>query len=177
MTELPVLESDRLTLRPATEADVNALAKIIASPGVNDWWGLLGDAERQRSDILNDGAAFVIDVRGRTAGWLGVTEELTPEYRHAGLDIVLGSDFQDRGLGSEALRAAIRWLIDVRGHHRITIDPAAANERAIRAYAAVGFRRVGVLRRYELGPDGLWRDGVLMELLADELRRPSGRNL
>ena len=49
------------------------------------------------------------------------------------------------------------------------IDPATDNEAAIRAYAKVGFRRVGVMRQYERGPDGSWHDGLLMELLADEL--------
>lgn len=68
------------------------------------------------------------------------------------------------------LRAVIRWLIGERGHHRFTIDPAVANARAIRAYEAVGFRRVGVLRRCERAPDGTWQDGLLMELLAEELR-------
>ena len=34
-----------------------------------------------------------------------------------------------------------RYLIEERGHHRLTIDPAAANERAIRAYEKAGFRR------------------------------------
>jgi aminoglycoside 6'-N-acetyltransferase len=28
---------------------------------------------------------------------------------------------------------------------------------------------VGVLRSYERAPDGSWRDGLLMDLLADEL--------
>jgi aminoglycoside 6'-N-acetyltransferase len=51
-----------------------------------------------------------------------------------------------------------------------TIDPAAANEWAIRAYESVGFRRVGVMRQYWRGPDGAWRDGLLMDLLAEELR-------
>jgi aminoglycoside 6'-N-acetyltransferase len=67
------------------------------------------------------------------------------------------------------VRTIARHLIRDRGHHRITIDPAAENERAIRCYARVGFRRVGVLRRYERGADGSWHDGVLMELLAEEL--------
>jgi aminoglycoside 6'-N-acetyltransferase len=39
---------------------------------------------------------------------------------------------------------------------------------AIRCYSAVGFRPVGVMRQYERAPDGRWRDGLLMELLADE---------
>ena len=66
------------------------------------------------------------------------------------------------------VRAAIDGLV-ARGHHRFTIDPAAANTAAVRCYRAVGFRSVGVLREYERGPDGSWRDGLLMELLAREL--------
>ena len=62
-----------------------------------------------------------------------------------------------------------RYLIRVRGHHRVTIDPAADNERAIRAYGRVGFRPVGIMRAYERGPDGAWHDGLLMDLLADDL--------
>jgi aminoglycoside 6'-N-acetyltransferase len=67
------------------------------------------------------------------------------------------------------VRTLARWLFDVRGHHRITIDPAVANERAIRAYERVGFRRVGVMRRYERGADGTWHDGLLLDLLPEEL--------
>jgi aminoglycoside 6'-N-acetyltransferase len=77
---------------------------------------------------------------------------------------------QGHGLGPEAIRLAARDLIERRAHHRITIDPAADNERAIRAYAKVGFRPVGRLRRYQRYPDGSWRDGLLMEMLAEELR-------
>ena len=56
-------------------------------------------------------------------------------------------------------------------HHRyrIVIEPAAHNTGAIRAYEKVGFRAVGVMRSYERGPDGTWHDGLLMEMLADEL--------
>ena len=47
--------------------------------------------------------------------------------------------------------------------------PAAADEPAIRCYAKVGFRPVGVMRRYERGGDGRFHDGLLMDLLRDEL--------
>ena len=86
-----------------------------------------------------------------------------------GLDIMVGEAFQGRGIGRRALALSARLLFEERDHHRITIDPAAANERAIRCYAAVGFRPVGILRRYERAPDGTWEDGLLMDLLADEL--------
>ena len=64
-----------------------------------------------------------------------------------------------------------RYLIDERGHHRIVIDPLAENQRAIKAYEQVGDRKVGVMRQNELGPDGAYRDGVLMDVLADDLPR------
>ena len=67
------------------------------------------------------------------------------------------------------MRTIARWLFDERGHHRLTIDPDAANERAIRAYERVGFKQVGVMRRYWLGPDGEWRDCVLLDLLPEDL--------
>jgi aminoglycoside 6'-N-acetyltransferase len=49
------------------------------------------------------------------------------------------------------------------------IDPAAANGRAIRSYAKVGFRPVGVMRQYERGRDGRFHDGLLMDMLRAEL--------
>ena len=88
-------------------------------------------------------------------------------YRSVGLDIFLTTARHGQGLGREALRLAIAHYLE-RGHHRFTIDPAADNERAIRAYAAVGFKPVGRMRDYELGADGTWHDGLLMDLLAAE---------
>jgi aminoglycoside 6'-N-acetyltransferase len=52
----------------------------------------------------------------------------------------------------------------------VVIDPAVENEQAIRCYEHVGFRRVGVMRRYERGADGMWHDNLLLDLLADEIR-------
>ncbi len=67
------------------------------------------------------------------------------------------------------MRTLARYLVEERGHHRLTIDPAAENSAAIRAYEKVGFARVGVMREYWRAQDGTWHDGLLMELLASEL--------
>ena len=166
---LPVLRGKRVTLRPLDEADLDHLAPLLDAPGIAEWWGT-SDAAQKREGLLYDGNAFAVMAEGELAGWLGFEEEDEPDYRHAALDLFLGPDHQGAGLGPDALRTAIRWLVTERGHHRFTIDPAAVNERAIRAYAAVGFRPVGIMRRYERSPDGTWRDGLLMDLLAEELR-------
>jgi aminoglycoside 6'-N-acetyltransferase len=159
-----VLEGERLSLRPAGEDDVEALTRILAEPEVLRWWGE-HDADRVRAEL---GGAYVIVVDGEVQGWLFVREETDPDYRHVAFDIALATTLQGRGYGPEALRVAIRHFI-ARGHHGFTIDPAVANEHAVSAYAKVGFRQVGVMRRYGRDTDGIWRDGLLMDLLAEEL--------
>jgi aminoglycoside 6'-N-acetyltransferase len=124
-------------LRPLEDDSVERLAAIVAEPGVREWWGTIDDPQRTRRDLRNEGAAFAIEVDGALAGWLGFSEENEPDYKHAGLDIFLAPEFQDRGFGRAALWLAARWLIDERGHHRLTIDPALHNRRAIAAYSAI----------------------------------------
>jgi aminoglycoside 6'-N-acetyltransferase len=165
----PVLRGERVVLRALEERDADALAAIMAEPSVAKWWGEW-DAARVRAELLDqdEDVVLAVEVGGELAGLVQWYEEHDPQYRHAALDISLGEAYQGQALGPEALRLAIAHLFEVRGHHRCTIDPAAANDRAIRAYTALGFKPVGVLRRYEQGPDGEWHDGLLMDLLADE---------
>ncbi len=170
---LPTLRDGPVTLRPLEERDAEALAAFTEEPSVRAWWGSEESDSRSAAGFAaeaRDEIAFAIEVDGVLAGWLGFDEELEPDYRHAGLDILLAPAHQGAGHGPVALRLAARWLLDERGHHRLTIDPACANERAIKAYASLGFRPVGVMREYERGPDGAWHDALLMDLLADELR-------
>src|SRR5919201_4015430 len=169
----PLLCGYGLTLRPIAEQQLDALVQILALPGVSEWWGPREDPEHERSGLLNDGHAFSIEIDGALAGWLAYNEQDDPDCRYASLDLFLAPSHQGRRMGSAALRVAARWLFDQRGHHRLTIDPACANVRAIRAYEAVGFRPVGVMRRYERGADGAWHDNLLMDMLRAELRGDS----
>ena len=86
------------------------------------------------------------------------------------MDISVAPHLHGTGVALDALRTLARHLIDDHGHHRLVIDPGAANGRAIAAYPKLGFQPVGILRQYERGADGTWHDGLLMDLLADELR-------
>lgn len=167
--ELPILESDRLTLRPLTDDDVEVLLPAVYEPGIAEWWGDTSDADYQREGFRNGGRAFAIQVGENVSGWICFHEETEPDYRQVALDIMLRPGFQDQGLGPEALRLLIRWFIDKHDHHRFTIDPSAENHRAVAAYERVGFKPVGILRKAERAPDGHWRDSLLMDLLAEEM--------
>jgi aminoglycoside 6'-N-acetyltransferase len=154
-------------LRALQPADAAALGAIRGEPGVRAWWG---DPQPDDLEPPADGELLAIEVDGAVAGAIQYEEVSDPQYRSAGIDLFLGEAWQGRGLGREAVGVLVRHLFERRGHHRLTIDPAAANERAIRCYAAVGFTRVGVMRQYERAADGSWHDGLLMELLADRWR-------
>jgi aminoglycoside 6'-N-acetyltransferase len=148
--------------------DTARLEAIRREPEVAAWWGALDDGEIE--EYVGEETWFAIEAGGEIVGAIQYSEEEDPMYRHAGIDLFLSAPARGQGLGSEAIRVLARHLIDERGHHRLTIDPAAANQAAIRAYEKVGFSRVGVMRSYERGSDGAWHDGLLMELLAGELR-------
>jgi aminoglycoside 6'-N-acetyltransferase len=167
----PVLAGRRVRLRPGRPQDARHLHAILAEPSVSRWWGE-PDPVAVIEDHLGGGDSaviFVVEIDGQVAGAIQYEEENEPMYRHAGIDIYLGSRFQGHGAGTEAVALLAGFLFEQRGHHRITIDPAAANHQAIRCYAKVGFRPVGVMRQYERGGDGTFHDGLLMDMLRDEL--------
>ena len=165
------LDGALVHLRPAAAEDAATFEAILRDPSVHRVWQS-ADPGADARDLAGkdpDVAVWAIEHDGAVVGIVQAHEETDRQYRHAGIDIVLASSAQDRGLGSDAVRAVARWLIEARGHHRLTIDPATSNSRAIAAYAKVGFRPIGVMRQYEGDLDGSWHDGLLMDLLADEL--------
>jgi aminoglycoside 6'-N-acetyltransferase len=167
------LQGREIVLRTTTAGDAPALVAILAEPEVARWWGDF-DLRRVVADLVEGGPEefpFVIEESGTVIGYIQAVEETEPDFRHAGIDLFLRTDVQGRGIGPDAIRTLAAWLLDERGHHRLTIDPAADNTRAIAAYAKVGFRPVGRMREYQRMRDGHWVDALLMDLLAAELVR------
>jgi RimJ/RimL family protein N-acetyltransferase len=164
-----VLDGDHVRLAPLTADHLRDLRRIRGTPEVVARWGdPAGDGDPLTDD---DVTCFAVLVDGEVRGMIQYGEEDDPGYRHASIDIYLDPAVHGRGVGRDAVRTLARHLVEDRGHHRLVIDPAADNEPAIRCYAAVGFKPVGVMRGYERDADGGgWHDGLLMDLLADELK-------
>ena len=172
MTAGPVLRGQRVVLVPVTAEHVPDLRRILRTPEV---WHRWGDDDESPQWPLDDPSAtpFAVLLDGVVRGMVQYSEEDEPAYRHASIDIFLDPLVHGRGVGRDAVRTVARHLVRERGHHRLVIDPAADNEPAIRCYAAVGFRPVGIMRRYERDADGTgWHDGLLMDLLAEDLAEP-----
>jgi len=173
-----VLQGDRVRLRPVADSDIARLTALVADPEVARWWGDNDEGDIRMEVCAPRVMAWAMEVdgevegevEGEVLGLVVATEEPDPEYRCVELDIFVAAPLHGRGLGTDALRTALRYLFEEREHHRATIVPAAENERAIRCYARVGFRPVGILRQADRARDATWRDALVMDLLAAELR-------
>lgn len=171
------LRGQVVSLRPVEPSDAAPLTEILTHSDVAAWWGHW-DLTRVQHEMISptDGTvSFAVEVDGQLIGLIQYWEEDDPDYRHARIDIFLDPAWHGRGLGTDTVRTVARYLFAERGHRRLTIDPAAHNQRAIRSYRRVGFQPVGIMRRYERGPDGSWHDGLLMDLLPEDVVEPEGR--
>ena len=152
------LSEGDVALRPMRPEDQETLLALLGEPEVARWWPV-PDFERD--------TGWVIEIAGEPSGWLEYHEEDYAWYPSVAFDIALTTPAHGRGYGRRALALAIGHFV-AKGHHRFTLDPNVANERAIRCYASLGFERVGVMRAYERDPGGGFHDALLLELIVPE---------
>lgn len=168
---MTVLHGTATTLRPIRRDDADILAEILAEPEVSRWWPRYDPERVKRELVEGEGTTvLVIEADGQVVGSVQYVEESAPDYRHASMDVFIHPDWHGKGIGTDAVRTVARHLIHDRGHHRLAIDPATNNERAIRTFKRVGFQPVGVMRQYERNAEGEWQDCLLMDLLEKDLQ-------
>ncbi len=158
------IDGERVTLRPIAAGDRAALKAIRDEPEVIRFWGEQTAEWPGDDDTVEE---WVIELDGDVVGLVQFSEEPDEDYRHADVDILLATRVHGRGLGTDAMRAVTRHLIEDRGHHRITLTTWPHNARAIHVYEKVGFRQVGITRKSERGDDGTWHDELLMEYVVE----------
>jgi aminoglycoside 6'-N-acetyltransferase len=166
----PELAGARVRLVPCLPEHHPRLRELIATPGVRRWWPDPGPGWPEEDP---DSVHYTVLVDGEIVGFVQWEAEKDPEFRHASLDLFLDPAVHGRGLGTEVVQVLCAHLVDDHGHHRLIIDPELDNEVAIATYRKVGFRPVGVMRKYMRRASGEYSDGLLMDLLAEELVRPS----
>jgi aminoglycoside 6'-N-acetyltransferase len=140
-----MIHGERTMLRPVSPADLDLLAGWLADPGVYEFWGG-APLDRETVDAQFIGGrypgvqVFIIVADGRPIGYIQFwhTDD-DPTADNGGIDMVLLPAERGRGLGPDAARAIIDYLIRERGWRRVTVDPALDNPAAIRAWARAGF--------------------------------------
>jgi len=143
-----VLRGVRTTLRPVVDTDVELLFGWLQDPEVYRWWGgrpLARDevVRRYLGGREPDVVSFVIE-HGDCA--IGYIQYWIADASSGGLDMFLVPGARGQGLGPDAARALVRYLIQERHWRQVTVDPAVDNASAIRAWHKAGFRAGRTLR-------------------------------
>jgi RimJ/RimL family protein N-acetyltransferase len=178
------VRTPRLSLRPATPADLGATWRYRRLEAVSRW---LVRAPRTAEDYRvqfdrPDSLAktLVVELRGEVIGDLMVTVEdgwaqaeilEQAQQVQAELGWVLDPDRGGHGYATEAVRELIRLCFEDLGLRRVTANCFADNEASWRLMERVGMRREVHTVRESLHRSGRWLDGLGYALLADEWRK------
>lgn len=126
--------------------------------------------------IGNDATKIVFAIRRiETSGILGYVQikNIDPVHHSAEVGIRIGDETnRSQGIGTEALRVAVAYGWRTLNLHRMALSVFSGNQRALRAYAAVGFKKEGVLRQARY-INGRWIDVVIMGAIRPRTLAPA----
>lgn len=173
------MEGQKTRLRPMRLDEVDLILGWLEDPEVREFWGGR-DFTRSKEEFLADwkpyyfdgseperGRCFAIEAEGRAIGMIAYNA-INRRDRSVEIDVIIGEkEYWNRGYGTDAMRAFLRYLFDAVGMHRVWLGTYATNARAIRCYEKCGFVREGVMRESDW-VDGRWVDVVLMSVLEQE---------
>lgn len=172
MTETPILETERLVLRPLMPADAVALHPSFADPDVMTFWSEPPHAslDETRGRLMRGGPGWrnwAITLKGddTAIGMLAAGEKRQGRVVEVGY--LLGRAHWGTGIAQEAVTRLIDQLFRTEGHRRVFADTDPDNAASRALLERLGFRFEGILR-------GEWethlgvRDTALYGLLAEE---------
>lgn len=173
--------TERLLLRPATEADLEAMWRYRRLDSVAAWMGggapELGPFVTEALTIGRLGWTLVIERDGVVIGDLMLQIENgwgQAEVREqtvgvqAELGWCLDPAAEGHGYATEGVRELIRIGFADLGLRRLTALCFAVNEPSWRLMERVGMRREAYSVRDSLHRSGEWMDGMLYAILAEE---------
>lgn len=141
---------------------------VDASPTAWLWRHIpLGEQSAALTDLL------ITTLDGLPMGLVSLWDRSVP-HDAAELSIWLGADYRNRGLGTEALRLALRYAFDDLELHKVYLRVLEYNLRARRAYEKCGFVVEGYLRE-EMRVDGAWHTLLYMGLLRPDFEAAEER--
>lgn len=173
------LSGQRVYLRPLERDDLPLLHKWLNDPEIR---GLIGEvlptsqsgmaAYFDKVQADSSRVWFVIVVRDgdRMIGEAGLLR-MFPAWRTTDLSIIIGDKTAwGKGYGTEAIELLLDYAFGYLNVHRVAIGVVGTNERALRFYERVGFKKEGIQR------DGYfcnhaYHDFVMMSILEDEYRQ------
>ena len=173
--DLPVINGERLSLRPITDADTDDVVRWRSDPEVRRFFLYRGPftPEIHRAWLRDKVAAgkviqYVIVERdsGRNVGSV-YFRDVDPDNESAEYGIFIGeADARGKGLGTETARLFTGFGLNVLRLHRISLKVLGGNEIARHSYEKAGFCTEGVFRDF-VKLDGVFTDVVFMAKLGE----------
>ena len=174
--ELPVINGEKLTLRPITDADTDDIVRWRNDPEVwryflfrEPFTPAMHRAWLQNKGMTGKVIQYIIVEResGKSVGSV-YFRDVDEKNESAEYGIFIGEAWaRKRGLGTETARLFTRFGLEVLRLHRISLKVLGGNEVARRSYEKAGFRTEGVFRDF-VKLDGAFTDVVFMARLAEE---------
>ena len=174
--ELPVINGEKLTLRPITDADTDDIVRWRNAPEVwryflfrEPFTPAMHRAWLQNKVMTGKVIQYIIVEResGKSVGSV-YFRDVDEKNESAEYGIFIGEAWaRKRGLGTETARLFTRFGLEVLRLHRISLKVLGGNEVARRSYEKAGFRTEGVFRDF-VKLDGAFTDVVFMARLAGE---------
>jgi RimJ/RimL family protein N-acetyltransferase len=135
------------------------------------------DSERFLEKARTDSgrAWFMVSVKenNKVIGEAGLLR-IDRAWRTTDISVIIGEKEEwGKGYGTEAILLLLDYAFGHLNLHRVAIGVVGFNERALRFWAKIGFKREGV-QRDGYYYDGKYHDFVLMSILEDEFRELHG---
>ena len=180
VTSKPTIETERLTLRPMTAADVPALREWLPDPSIYTYWGKGPSKAEKNPELL-----FEKDEKPTKSFHLGIEEKasgkvigdlyvyLIENDRMASVAIRLAPALQGQGLGTEALTAMTRFCFEHTELRRLQAEADVRNLPSQRMLEKSGYTREGLIRQGKMV--NTWCDYYIYGKLAAESQKKEKR--
>jgi RimJ/RimL family protein N-acetyltransferase len=153
----PTLRTERLRLRPFTDADGDRLFALHSDTHVMRYWDSPPWTERARAGrfvemcraMADEGTGVRVALDrasdGAFVGWVCLVE-WNPVYRSASLGYCLDPVMWGHGYATEAAHALLTWAFDTLDLNRVQAEADTRNAASARVLEKLGFVREGTLR-------------------------------
>ncbi len=175
---------DAITIRPAADADMAAVAAIYAHHVLHGRASFeteppdATEMRRRRAEVVGRGLPYLVaDQAGEVLGYAyaGAYRTRAAYANTVENSVYLRPDAVGRGIGRLLLTALIAACERCGLRQMVAVVGDSANHASIRLHEHLGFRRVGVLRNVGY-KDGMWLDSVLLQrCLGPGSNTPPGR--
>lgn len=163
------LHTERLTLRPWRQSDLNDFYEYAKVDGVGQMAGWtphenIEESQRILTSFIKHKRTFALEYQGKVIGSLGIeeySEENYPELAELqGREIgyVLSKDYWGRGLMPEAVKAVIEYLFEEEQLDFILVGHFEHNKQSARVIEKCGFRYIKTTKyetRYDTVEDSV----------------------